>query len=133
MYFGAPAVVGMGGTLIAVRQRFHPVWPAAASLLVAAVGAAARVQAGRTAVPGGFGHIRMNFALATSGQGIAQSAIHVLVILWVAMLPYLIWRLREATSATARWSPWKLALASRLASRKVNERHDGACKDEHQR
>jgi hypothetical protein len=93
LYFLAPVLVGWGIGLIAARQRLQAVWPFVGLVLIALMGGAARVHAGRTAVPGGLGHIRMDFAFGPSVQG---SVFHALVIFSVAVLPYIIWRFRKA-------------------------------------
>jgi hypothetical protein len=98
VYFGAPILIGWGVGLIAARQRFKAVWPAVGLVLIALMGATVQVHAGRTAVPGGLGHIRMDFALGTSAQSIPEALFHTLVIFSLAVLPYLIWRLRRAHS-----------------------------------
>jgi hypothetical protein len=98
LYFSGPIFVGWGVGLIAARQRFKAVWPAVGLVLIALMGATVQVHAGRTAVPGGLGHIRMDFALGTSAQSIPEALFHTLVIFSLAVLPYLIWRLRRAHS-----------------------------------
>jgi hypothetical protein len=77
------------------------VWPAVGLVLIALIGGTAQVHASRTAVPGGVGHIRMDFALGTSVHGIPDGLFHALVILSLAVLPYLIWRLQKAHSLSA--------------------------------
>jgi hypothetical protein len=101
IYFAAPILVGWGIGLIAARQRFNAVWPTVGLVLIALMGGTAQVQASRTAVPGGLGHIRMNFALGTSIQGIPDGLFHALVILALTVLPYLVWRLQRARSLSA--------------------------------
>jgi|SRR5579859_2337922 len=99
IYFTAPILVGWGVGLLAIRQRLKAVWPAAGLALIAWMGATARIQASRTAVPGGLGHIRMNFfTLGPSGQAISDGLFHALVIFTVAALPWLIWRMQRAFS-----------------------------------
>jgi hypothetical protein len=93
LYFVAPVLVGWGIGLIAARQRLKAVWPTVGFLLIGLMGGAARVQASRTAVPSGLGHIRMDFAFGPSVQG---SLFHALVIFSLAALPYLIWRFQKA-------------------------------------
>ena len=95
LYFVAPVLVGWGIGLIAARQRLKAIWPYVGLVLISLMGTAARVQASRTAVSGGLGHIRMDFALGPSVQG---SLFHALVILSIAALPYLIWKFRQAHS-----------------------------------
>jgi hypothetical protein len=101
LYFAAPILIGWGIGLIAARQRFNAVWPIVGLVLIALMGGTAQVQASRTAVPGGLGHIRMNFALGTSVQGIPDGLFHALVILALAVLPYLLWRFQKAYSVFA--------------------------------
>jgi hypothetical protein len=61
------------------------------------MGATAQIHASRTTVPGGLGHISMNFfTLAPSGQNVSDGLLHALVIFTLAALPYLIWRLQQA-------------------------------------
>jgi hypothetical protein len=101
LYFAAPILVGWGIGLIAARQRFKAVWPTIGLALIALMGGTAQVHASRTAVPGGLGHIRMDFALGTSIQGIPDGLFHALVILALTVLPYLVWRLQRARSLSA--------------------------------
>jgi hypothetical protein len=95
-YFSAPILVGWGIELIAFRQRAKAVWPVIGLVLIAWMGAAARIQAGRTAVPGGLGHIRMDFALGPSVQSLHDGLFHALMILLLTVLPYLHWRFKKA-------------------------------------
>jgi hypothetical protein len=98
IYFFAPFIVGWGIVLIAARQRLNAIWPAIGLVMVAWVGATGQVQAGRTSVPGGLGHIRMDFALRNSAHGLPDALLGALVILSITALPYLIWRLQKAFS-----------------------------------
>jgi hypothetical protein len=98
LYFGAPIFVGWGIGLIAVRQRLKAFWPAVGLILIAWVGGAAQVHAGRIAVPVGLGHIRMDFAWGTSVHGVPDGLFHALVIFSLTVLPYLVWRLQKAHS-----------------------------------
>ena len=101
IYFTAPILVGWGVDLLAIRQRLKAVWPAVGLVLIAWMGATARIQASRTAVPGGLGHIRMNFfTLGPSGQAISDGLLHALVILSLTALPWLILRLQRAHSVS---------------------------------
>src|SRR5438552_686023 len=98
-YFGAPVLVGWGIGLIAARQRLKAVWLTVGLVLIAWMGATSRIHASRTAVPGGLGHISMNFfTLGASGQAISDGLLHALVIVTLTVLPYLIWRLQKAHS-----------------------------------
>jgi hypothetical protein len=99
IYFFAPIMVGWGVVLIAARQRLKAIWPAVGLVLVALIGGASQVHAGRTAVPRGFGHIRMSFTLAPSVQGgYPYGLVHAAILLAIAALPYLIWKLQQAYS-----------------------------------
>jgi hypothetical protein len=101
IYFSAPILVGWGIGLIAARQRLKALWFTVGLVLIALVGGTAQVHASRTGVPGGLGHIRMDFALGTSVQGIPDGLLHALVILSLSALPYLIWRFQKAYSVFA--------------------------------
>jgi hypothetical protein len=91
-YFAAPVSVGWVVGLVAIRQRPKVIWPAVGLVLIAWMGATVQIHASRTAVPRGLGHISMDLALGP------YSLIHALVILSLAALPYLIWRLQRAYS-----------------------------------
>ncbi len=93
-YIFAPILVGWGIALIAARQRLKALWPAIGLILVAAMGGSAQIHASRTSVPG-FGHIRMDFALGSSGQGIPEGLLSALAIFSLAAVPYLIWRIQK--------------------------------------
>jgi hypothetical protein len=101
IYFGAPLLIGWGVGLIAARQRLQTSWPVAGLVLIALMGGTAQVNASRTAVASGVGHISMGFALGSSVQGIAGSLVHALVILSLTVLPYLAWRLRSDRALSA--------------------------------
>jgi hypothetical protein len=94
IYFGAPIFIGWGIGLIAARQRYQAAWPAAGLALIALIGVAARVHTARPAIPGGVGHVSMDFALGPS------SLLHASVILSATILPYLVWV--SVTAAKAR-------------------------------
>jgi hypothetical protein len=96
IYFSAPILVGWGIALIAARQRLKAVWPVVGLVLIAWIGGTAQVHASRTTIPGGLGHIRMDFALGTSVHNVPNGLFHALVILSITALPYLIWRFQEA-------------------------------------
>ena len=99
IYFFAPIVVGWGIGVIAARQLLKVIWPVLGLVLIALIGGASEVQAGRTAVPGGFGHIRMSFTLAPSIQGgYPYGLVHAAILLTITALPYLIWKLQQAYS-----------------------------------
>jgi hypothetical protein len=101
IYFGAPILVGWAIGLIAVRQRLKALWPMVGLVLIAWMGGTSQVQASRTAVPGGVGHIRMDFALGTSVHGLPDGLMHALVILSLTVLPYLVWRLQKTRTLPA--------------------------------
>ncbi len=100
-YFAAPVLVGWLIELIAARQKVKAAWPALGLVLIACMGAAAQVRASRTAVPRGFGHIRMDFVLGHSAQDISYGLLHASVIFSLTVLPWLIWRLQKANSLSA--------------------------------
>lgn len=101
IFLGAPILVGWGIGLIAARQRFCVVWPAAALLLLAWIGGTAQVNVRPPSVAAGAGHISMGFTLAPAIQGHPYGLLHTLVILSLTALPYLIWRLQRANSLSA--------------------------------
>jgi hypothetical protein len=101
VYFCAPILIGWGIGLIAARQRLKAVWPTIGSVLIAFIGGTAQVHASRTAVPGGLGHISIDFVLGPSIQSISDGLFHALVIVSLTVLPYLIWRLHRAHSLSA--------------------------------
>jgi hypothetical protein len=97
-YYSAPIFVGWAIGIVAARQRLKAVWPTVGLVLIAWMGATARIQASRTAVPRGLGHINMVFfTLGSSSQPVFQSLLSAFVIFTLAMLPYLVWRLRRAS------------------------------------
>ena len=100
-YFGAPIIIGWGVAVIAARQRMKTLWLIVGFVLVAVIGATNHVQASRTSVPGGFGHIRMDFALGASVQDLYGRLVYALVLFSITTLPYLIWRLQQARSLSA--------------------------------
>jgi hypothetical protein len=101
LYYAAPIFIGWGIGLIAARHRLKAVWPAVGLVLIALMGGTAHVHASRPAVPGGVGHISMDFTLGYSVQGISQGLFHPLMIFSLTMLPYVIWRLQKAHSLSA--------------------------------
>ncbi len=95
-YGSAPVLVGWVVAVVAVRQRAKIVWPLTGFVLVAWIGAAARIRASRTAVPSGLEHIRMDFVLWPWVQNGHNDLVHALIIFSLAVLPYLLWRIRFA-------------------------------------
>jgi hypothetical protein len=100
-FFGAPVLVGWGIALIAARQRTKIIWPTVGLVLIAWIGATARIYAGRVAVPNGLGHISVNFIVGRPTEGIYDRLLHSAMICVIAALPYLIWRLQRAYSRSA--------------------------------
>lgn len=93
-YFWAPM---MGGWLIAAtaaRQRMKAAWVGLSLAIIAWMGGTAEIHAGRTAVPGGLGHVSMSFC--TIHGSIEGSMYGFLLIFCVSALPYLLWRVRRA-------------------------------------
>ena len=96
IYFSAPIVIGWAIGLVAGRQRLKAIWPAVGWALIALIGGTIQIHASRSAVSGGIGHIRLDFAIGTFGHGIPDGVFHALIILSLTALPYLIWRLLNA-------------------------------------
>jgi hypothetical protein len=94
LYFGAPLLIGWTTALIAARQRFSPIWPAADLALIAALSTTSHVYAISPTVPGATGSIRMNFILDPSVPSIITAILRILIILCILMLPYAAERLR---------------------------------------
>jgi hypothetical protein len=101
IYLSAPFLVGWCIGLVASRQRLNAVWPMAGLVLTAYMAGTGHVQASRSTVPGGLGHIRMDFTLGPAVHGIPGSLFNALIILSITALPYLIWRLLSARSRLA--------------------------------
>lgn len=102
-YYTAPLLVGWAIAVAAARQRLRTVWPIIALGLIAGMGATAEIQASRSAVPGGLGHIRMSFfGFGPSGQAIAVQSAHALAIFTLTALPFLLWRLQKIRSLPGR-------------------------------
>jgi len=102
IYFFAPILVGWGIGVIAARQRLKAIWPAVGLVLIALIGGASQVHAGRTSVPNGLEHITMDFTLAPSVQGgYPYGLAHAAILLTITALPYLIWKLQQAYSRSA--------------------------------
>jgi hypothetical protein len=100
-YGCAPILVGWVVALAAVCQRVNAVWPLTGLLLVAWMGAAARIQASRIDIPRGLGHIRMSFVFWPSAPNAHDDLVHALTILSLAVLPYLLWRIQLARSTVS--------------------------------
>src|ERR1700686_4666812 len=80
-YYSAPVLVGWTIGIVAVRQRIKAVWPTVGLVLISWMGATARIQASRTAVPRGLGHISMDFfTFGSSSQIISKSMLAAFVI-----------------------------------------------------
>ena len=102
IYLFAPVLVGWGIGAFAFRQRLKAIWPAVGLMLIALMGGASDVQAGRTAVPGGFGHIRIGFSFApTVNGGYSYFVVRAAILLTITVLPYLVWRLQLAYKRSA--------------------------------
>jgi hypothetical protein len=101
-YYSAPILVGWAIEFIAVRQRAKAAWPAIGLVLIAWMGATARIQASRTAVPRGLGHIWMDFALWPSAESVPGLLLVVSITLSIIVLPYLLWRLQQVLLLSSR-------------------------------
>jgi hypothetical protein len=103
IYFGAPISVGWFVGLIAARQRLRAVWPAAGLVLIALVGGMARVHVRSSGATAGMKHVGMSLDLHSliHGAGAPNQSVlvgmlspgspHVLMILFVTLVPYMIW------------------------------------------
>ena len=98
LYWTAPILVGWAMGLVAVRQRVRAWWPAAGSVVVALMGAAARVRASVTDVPRGWGHIRLSFDVGNSLAAVSDGLIHAAVIVGLIWLPFFILRRMRSRS-----------------------------------
>lgn len=101
IYFSAPIIIGWCIAAQAARQRLRVTWPIAGLVMIAFAAGTAQVQASRSAIAGGLGHIQVTFALGQPVYGIPASLIHALMIFSLAALPYLLWRWRAARIAAA--------------------------------
>ena len=99
LYFGAPVFVGWGIGVIAARQRFKTFWPAIGMLLIAWSAAAAHVQVTGPDLSSRAGHVGLGFSPLPSPQNPFLGLNHAAMVFLLAVLPYLIWRWREARSA----------------------------------
>jgi hypothetical protein len=100
-YYGAPVLVGWGVGLTVLRQRVKAVWPIIGLVLVVWMGSTAGIHASRTAVPGGFGHIRMDFSPERSVQGVYEVLFYALLIFSLSLLPYVILRFQKRPRLSA--------------------------------
>ncbi|GAC1425912.1 MAG: hypothetical protein NVSMB62_23230 [Acidobacteriaceae bacterium] len=107
LYFGAPLFIGWAASAAAVRQRLSTAGPVLATLCVASTAAAARVHAVRL---NGTEHVGLSFAIGRmlpSGPAAADPLAwcfsgvlsYTLLILTLAMLPCVLWRLRSICAA----------------------------------
>lgn len=97
-YYGAPIVVGLGIAIIAIRQRLSSVWPMIGLGLVAYVAATARIFANRESLQSKF-TVSMSFLSLPSSRAVASGELlYALAIFSVSILPYLVWRFRNAYS-----------------------------------
>src|ERR1700733_1273199 len=100
-YGSAPILVGWVVAVLAVRERVKAIWPSTGFVLVAWMGAAARIRASRTEIQRGLGHIRMDFVLWPWAQNGHDGFVYALVILSLAVLPYLLWRIHVARTMSS--------------------------------
>ncbi len=100
-YFAAPVLVGWWFEFVAVRYRVKAVWLVIGLLLLAWMGAAARIQASHAMVHRGLGHISMNFDFWFLIQNARDGLMHLTTILLLAAFPYLLWRWQESRFAVS--------------------------------
>lgn len=94
IYFGAPIFIGWAIGTVAARQRLRAVWPMVGLAVIALMGSAAHVHVFRPAASVSGGQVGMNFAFES-----ATGLLHAGVIFLFAVLPYVIWRLRQRACA----------------------------------
>lgn len=92
IYFGAPIFVGWCMAMVAVRQRIKITWPAIGLVLVALIGCMVQVHATGPVAAGGAGHVSLSLGLGSYFEG---TLLYAAVVLFLAALPYLAWRLRS--------------------------------------
>lgn len=95
-YIAAPVLAGWAMVLVAARQRVQMMWPAIGAALVAVMGSAAGIEASRSAVPQGLGHVRMTFTVGSSAEAIWGQLGYAAVVAMLALAPYFVWRVRQA-------------------------------------
>ncbi|MES2219909.1 MAG: hypothetical protein V4587_02960 [Acidobacteriota bacterium] len=95
IYFFAPVLIGWGIWILAIRQRTKTWWPTLGMLLLALAASSGHVSATRTAVRGGFPHVRMGLTLDLIQEG-PSGFLHMIVVFSVAALPYVAWRVYQA-------------------------------------
>ena len=95
IFFGAPILIGWGIGVVTIRQRLKPMWPAAGLALIALIGGTLKVGVTQPDATRRVGHIYMGLTYGSAGQIIPDGLFHALVILSLAVLPYLIWRLQR--------------------------------------
>ena len=101
-YFAAPVLIGWTMGLTAVAQRAPATWPILGLLFVAWMGGTAQIQASRSAIPQGLGHISMEFGLGHAAQGKWEGLYHAVAILLLTLLPYLVLRLQVFRQSAGR-------------------------------
>lgn len=102
IFFSAPVLIDCGIAMVTIRQRLKPVWPAAGLALIALIGGTLKVGVTRPDATRRVGHIYMGLTSGSAAQMIPDGLFHALVILSLAVLPYLIWRLQRVHSLHQR-------------------------------
>jgi hypothetical protein len=105
LYFWAPVLIGWAIVFVAARERLKAIWPAFGLVLTACIGAGAQVHATRTStvstgVPIGPTHVVLALNSANASKLIAISPWHAAALLALTILPWLLWRVRMAYTAT---------------------------------
>ncbi|MGB6975119.1 MAG: hypothetical protein WBD67_10590 [Terracidiphilus sp.] len=100
IYFGAPFAIGWALCVLAARQRLRGWWPTVGMLLVACIAAVQRVDANRATISG-MSHIHVRFMLGPSPQAFADNLTRAAIIFVLTLIPYLVWRWREARAPLA--------------------------------
>jgi predicted signal transduction protein with EAL and GGDEF domain len=99
IYFSAPVFVSWCMATVAARQRLKMIWPTIGLALVALIGCTVRVHAIRPERAGvGGGHVSLGIGL---GPDIGGTLVYTRVIVSLAVLSYLAWKLRTTYFARA--------------------------------
>lgn len=99
IYFYMPILIGWSIAALAIRQRLRLFWPAISLLLVAWIGGTVQVYAHRAG--DGVRHVGLSFPAPTSLPNLSASTFHAAILLAIAVLPYLIWRLFQAMAESS--------------------------------
>ena len=96
IFFGAPILIGWGIGVVTIRQRLKPVWPAVGLALIALIGGTLKVGVTRARRdPDALDISTWASPTGPPVRSFRMACFMPLVILSLAVLPYLIWRLQR--------------------------------------